>query len=58
MILETRPDLEADFLLGSSGINYPDVSTAKEADAFLRITGQEFPFFVFEPKRDLRRIYI
>lgn len=43
-----------------SGFNYPDVSiaTGKEADAFLRVTGQEFPFLVLkagwsEPKRDL-----
>ncbi|KAN0085287.1 hypothetical protein V8E54_001754 [Elaphomyces granulatus] len=43
-----------------SGFNYPNVSiaTGKEANAFLRVTGQEFPFLVLEagwsePKRDL-----
>ena len=54
MILETRPDLEADLFLALSGF----IATGKEADAFLRITGQELPFLVLEagwsdPGRDL-----
>jgi hypothetical protein len=53
MILETRPDLEAGFFfffLGFKGFDYPDLSvaTGKEADGFIRLSGQEFPFLVLE----------
>jgi hypothetical protein len=57
MILDALLDLEVDVFLVFMGFNYLNLSIAsgKEADAFLRITDQEYPFTIEAVERARKR---